>query len=320
MTHFGVRIRKAFIHSTDHLFFSLFLCLFTLPFSFVFFAGWFLLFRFAPLATFSLFALPFDCRCVLSGLFYVPFLQYPWGLGYSACHLKSLIPETTACASILTLVTLTVERYRAICLESNSLRAQTLAPTETIQMKKSVIRNIIGIWIISILAALPVTIFTQINYLTDLNGQILTQSAWCGLPFNSPNQSWEKFMIMSTVAFFIIPLIVMTLLYSLIGQTLRRANRIPNPDFQLTDQSSSRKIMKSRTIVVRLLGEFCISLAHSCFLFFARQFFLPIWTSFFHYNLPGHPHPPPPPPLLSLSLSPDVVRVQVVLVCCKFHV
>lgn len=127
-------------------------------------------------------------------------------------------------------------------------------------MKKSVIRNIIGIWIISILAATPVTIFTQINYLNDINGNILFDSAWCGLPFNSPNKSWEKFMIMSTVAFFIIPLIVMTLLYSLIGQTLRKANRIPNPDFQLTDQCSSRKIMKSRTIVVRLLGK-CLSIS-----------------------------------------------------------
>lgn len=71
----------------------------------------------------------------------------------------------------------------------------------------------------------------------------------------APNRVWQNFMVMSTVAFFIIPLIVITLLYSLIGRTLRRANRIPNPDFQLTDQCSSRKIMKSRTIVVRLLGN-----------------------------------------------------------------
>lgn len=183
-------------------------------------------------------------------------MQYPWNLGHSACHLKSLIPETTACASVLTLVTLTVERFRAICVASDSLRAtqSSLSPTESIHMKRVAIRNILIIWILSLVAATPLTVFTQINYLY-VDDKPLSESAWCGLPFNAPNRVWEKFMIMSTVAFFIIPLIIITLLYTLIGRTLRAASRIPNPDFQLTDQCSSRKIMKSRTIVVRLLGK-----------------------------------------------------------------
>lgn len=182
--------------------------------------------------------------------------QYPWTLGHSACYLKSLIPETTACASVLTLVTLTVERFRAICISSDSLRAtqSSLSPSESNHMKRVAIRNILIIWILSIAAATPLTVYTQINYLV-VNDKPLEESAWCGMPFNAPNRVWENFMIMSTVAFFIIPLIVITLLYSLIGRTLRKASRLPNPDFQLTDQSSSRKIMKSRTIVVRLLGE-----------------------------------------------------------------
>ena len=182
--------------------------------------------------------------------------QYPWTLGHSACYLKSLIPETTACASVLTLVTLTVERFRAICISSDSLRAtqSSLSPSESNHMKRVAIRNILIIWMLSIVAATPLTVYTQINYLV-VNDKPLQESAWCGMPFNAPNRVWENFMIMSTVAFFIIPLIVITLLYSLIGRTLRKASRLPNPDFQLTDQSSSRKIMKSRTIVVRLLGE-----------------------------------------------------------------
>lgn len=183
--------------------------------------------------------------------------QYPWTLGHSACHLKSLIPETTACASVLTLVTLTVERFRAICISSDSLRAtqSSLSPSESIHMKRIAIRNILIIWILSLIAATPLTVFTQINHLV-VDNKPLEGSSWCGLPFNAPNRVWEKFMIMSTVAFFIIPLIVISLLYGLIGRTLRRANRIPNPDFQLTNEASSRKIMKSRTIVVRLLGKF----------------------------------------------------------------
>lgn len=167
-----------------------------------------------------------------------------------------MVLETTACASVLTLVILTVERFRAICISSDSLRAtqSSVSPTESIHMKRIAIRNILIIWILSVMAATPLTVYTRINYLV-VGGQPLLESAWCGLPFNAPNRVWQNFMVMSTVAFFIIPLIVITLLYSLIGRTLRRANRIPNPDFQLTDQCSSRKIMKSRTIVVRLLGK-----------------------------------------------------------------
>ena len=165
--------------------------------------------------------------------------------------------ETTSCASVLTLVTLTVERFRAICISSDSLRAtqSSLSPSESIHMKRVACRNILIIWILSLMAAAPLTVFTQINYLY-VNDKHLEESAWCGLPFNAPNPIWQNFMIMSTVAFFIIPLFVLTLLYSLIGRTLRKASRIPNPDFQLSDPSSSRKIMKSRTIVVRLLGKF----------------------------------------------------------------
>jgi hypothetical protein len=187
---------------------------------------------------------------------WIPKPQYPWSLGHMACHLKSLILETTACASVLTLVILTVERFRAICVASDSLRAtqSSVSPAESIHMKRVAIRNILIIWIISIIAATPLTVYTQINYLV-LDGKPLPGSAWCGMPFNAPNRVWQNFMVMSTVAFFIIPLIVITLLYSLIGRTLRRANRIPNPDFQLTDQCSSRKIIKSRTIVIRLLGN-----------------------------------------------------------------
>lgn len=164
--------------------------------------------------------------------------------------------ETTACASVLTLVILTVERFRAICISSDSLRAtqSSVSPTESIHMKRIAIRNILIVWVLAIMAATPLTVYTRINYLV-VSGQPLLESAWCGLPFNAPSRHWQNYMVMSSVAFFIIPLTVITLLYSLIGRTLRRANRIPNPDFQLTDQCSSRKIMKSRTIVVRLLGK-----------------------------------------------------------------
>lgn len=205
-----------------------------------------------------------DLLSVLAGMpleLYQLWHQYPWKLGHLACLSKSMILETTSCASVLTLVILTVERFRAICIQSDSLRApqSSLSPSESLHMKRVAIRNILIIWLFSLMAATPLTVFTRINYLY-LNGEPLPDSAWCGLPFNRPDRLWETFMIMSTVTFFIIPLIVISLLYFLIARTLKKANRIPNPgQFQLTDQYSSRKIMKCRTVVIRLLVAIVIA-------------------------------------------------------------
>lgn len=65
-------------------------------------------------------------------------------------------------------------------------------------------------------------------------------------------------MLTSTIIFFIIPLISITLLYYCIARTLKKASKLDpfnNPDLHLADQRSSRKIIQSRKIVIRLLGK-----------------------------------------------------------------
>lgn len=183
--------------------------------------------------------------------------QYPWKLSLAICRLKSLIPETTAYASILTLVTFTIERYMAICGTTKIPSSHTLFNTNTSsRVKKIAIRNIIIIWSLSLIGATPLALFTRINYLYYDNSPLF-ESAWCGLPFNEPDRTWESIMLASTIIFFMIPLTLLSLLYYRIAKTLKATTKLDplnHPDLHLADQRTSRKIMQSRKIVIRMLG------------------------------------------------------------------
>ena len=44
--------------------------------------------------------------------------QYPWRFGEAMCDFKTVFTESVTCASILTVVTFTVERYVIIALDA----------------------------------------------------------------------------------------------------------------------------------------------------------------------------------------------------------
>ncbi|RWS27185.1 alpha-1B adrenergic receptor-like protein, partial [Leptotrombidium deliense] len=212
---------------------------------------------------------------------YVLWHQYPWNLGLLVCQMKHLISEATSYASILTLVTFTLERYLAICGSPKSPPvAATLNTNSCDHLKRIALRNIIIIWMLSFLGAAPLTLFAQINYVY-IKQMPVYESAWCGVPFNQPHRIWETIVIMSTILFFVIPLTVISLLYYFIARTLKKATKLDpfhNPDLQLTDQRSSRKIIQSRKIVIRLLVAIVIAFT-ICWTPFHAQRLLFIYAS-----------------------------------------
>ncbi|XP_015788297.1 neuromedin-U receptor 2-like [Tetranychus urticae] len=184
--------------------------------------------------------------------------QYPWELGGLPCLLKVLIPETTANASILTLVAFTLERYSAICGSPKTPPPNINSSSST---RNRFTRNTVLIWLLGLLGAVPLALYTRINYLY-IDDEPLIESAWCGLPFNDPDRTWETIMLTSTIIFFIFPLLIICLLYYFIAITLKKATRldpIGNIDIHLNDQRCSRKIMQSRKIVIRLLVAIVIA-------------------------------------------------------------
>ncbi|XP_076350574.1 neuromedin-U receptor 2-like isoform X2 [Tachypleus tridentatus] len=179
--------------------------------------------------------------------------QYPWGLGTIICELRAIIPETAADASILTIVTFSVERYIAIC---HPIRQQTKSKLS------HAIRNIIIIWIFSLAGAAPYGLFNRINYLKDDNKNILLESAWCGFPFHEPDKSWETLMICSTFLFFVVPLTLIIVLYIRITITLHRSRKI----HRCTSEGSTkcqgegqRTKLQSQRIAIRLLAAVVVA-------------------------------------------------------------
>ena len=162
-------------------------------------------------------------------------------------------------STIEKIVAFTVERFLAICGSSKNI-----PPTQNIggklsRTKKIAFRNIALIWAISLCGAAPLVTLTRINYL-ELDHQKLLDSAWCGMAYNEPDKRWEFYLLSSTVIFFLIPLMLISFLYFKIASKLKKATRLDSySNMQLTDQMTSRKIVQSRKIVIRMLGEHALS-------------------------------------------------------------
>ena len=120
----------------------------------------------------------------------------------------------TSYASVLTITAFTVERYIAIC---HPLKAHKIATYSRC------IKIIISIWLISLVCALPYPIHTDLfYYVHDDNKAPVVDSLIC----NIPNQYHERMMHvfqLSFFIFFVVPLTVLIVLYSLIGLSLRKA-------------------------------------------------------------------------------------------------
>ena len=92
-----------------------------------------------------------------------------------------------------------------------------------ISRTKTASRVIFIIWITSFITALPWSYFTKVNYL-DFKGKILLNSAWCSVPFDE--NSGTLYMTMAcTLVFFILPIIIVTVLYIQIALSFSQKKR-----------------------------------------------------------------------------------------------
>ena len=96
-----------------------------------------------------------------------------------------------------------LSRYVAICHPLSQH-----ARSSTSKAKKVVM----FIWVTSVLSALPWSFFTKVNYLT-YKGRPLMESAWCSIPFNEENSASLYMMLISTIVYFVLPLITVVFAY-----------------------------------------------------------------------------------------------------------
>ncbi|XP_060566310.1 pyrokinin-1 receptor-like [Ruditapes philippinarum] len=170
---------------------------------------------------------------------------YPWRLGEPFCILRSFIMEMTSYSSVLTITGFTIERYIAIC---HPIKVQRCCHVSRAT------RCIILIWTVSVFSALPYPIHTRtFYYLHDPStGEPILDSLVCNIPL-----IWTERMItvfqMSTFIYFIVPMVVITLFYILIGVKLRESalSAPRSPQYgKATAARARRAILKMLVAVV----------------------------------------------------------------------
>lgn len=208
---------------------------------------------------------------------YQIWVQYPWTLGDFACDAKVVVTEAIICASILTIVAFSFERYLAICRPLSPLSRSTMGKAKKI---------ILLIWIISFLSAFPWALFTKVNRLVYTDGTELEQSAWCSIPFNEESHGSLYMMMGSTMIYFFAPMVIVTLLYSKIGLTLYR-NKMQRCAGSCGGEEgceAERHYLQGRKTVIRMLVVvvfaffFCWTPFHSQRLMFVLVTLYGEWT------------------------------------------
>uniref|UniRef100_A0A3B4H0K0 Neuromedin U receptor 1 n=1 Tax=Pundamilia nyererei TaxID=303518 RepID=A0A3B4H0K0_9CICH len=144
--------------------------------------------------------------------------NYPFLLGTAGCYFKTFLFETVCLASILNVTALSIERYIAVV---HPLRAKYYVTRTHAK------RVILTVWGVSVLCAVPNTSLHGIVFLhscsTDPAGTInveIPDSAMCTLV--KPRWMYNLTIQMTTLLFFILPMLTISVLYMLIGLQLKR--------------------------------------------------------------------------------------------------
>nr|XP_006813499.1 PREDICTED: neuropeptides capa receptor-like [Saccoglossus kowalevskii] len=137
--------------------------------------------------------------------------MYPWVLGDFLCRTRYYFIEACTYTTVLNITTFTVERYIAIC---HPIKAKTM-------IKKSrVIKIIVLIWIISFIIALPAATVFIVQVMDASKPQL---SVMCFYKSDHAREMLDKFYIYSALVLFVIPMTLISILYSLIARVLSRS-------------------------------------------------------------------------------------------------
>ncbi|RUS72872.1 hypothetical protein EGW08_019359, partial [Elysia chlorotica] len=171
---------------------------------------------------------------------------YPFHFGSGFCIIKSFVSEMTAYASVLTITAFTIDRYVAIC---HPLRSQVLSSLSR------AVKIIMLIWTIACACALPYPIHTRTYHevLDPCTQEPMPESYVCNLPVRYRGGMRYMFKF-STFAFFVVPMVIITIMYALIGLTLMRTDQFAGGNktkqAALTAAKAKRAVLKMLVAVV----------------------------------------------------------------------
>ncbi|UJR24592.1 hypothetical protein I4U23_005967 [Adineta vaga] len=145
--------------------------------------------------------------------------SWPWIFGESFCVFRTVVLEIVTSASILTVLCFTIERYLAICFP--------IISQKVLGGLNRALKMIMIVWFLSFLLAVPYTftagVFVSVkNEIRNMTIEILDSRICAIRP-----EYWEPmlyYMAVTTFLVFLVPIIVITVLYVLMGITLYKAS------------------------------------------------------------------------------------------------
>ncbi|XP_029287924.1 neuromedin-U receptor 2 [Cottoperca gobio] len=175
--------------------------------------------------------------------------NYPFPFGEGGCYFKTFLFETVCFASILNVTALSVERYIAVV---HPLKTRYLSTNRHAK------RVITIVWVVSMICAVPNTSLHGIFSLPER----MEESAICTVL--KPLWIYNMVMQITTVCFFFVPMMVISVLYLVMGLHLCRESRQPSGDLGRNSSSNiprkisvngrRRQINKMLSIVVAVFG------------------------------------------------------------------
>ncbi|XP_050562006.1 pyrokinin-1 receptor isoform X2 [Spodoptera frugiperda] len=182
-----------------------------------------------------------DLLLLISGMpqeMYSIWSKWPYVFGHSFCVIRGLAAEASTNASVLTITLFTVERYLAICHPFVSHKMSKLSRAT---------KHVMCLWVAAVMLALPQALQFGIREHRGV--------AMCLQTRVIIEHSFE----ISTFFFFLAPMVLITVLYSLIGLKLRETSiskEQSQKDFESTMRYThkiSRKHSQSTRRVVKML-------------------------------------------------------------------
>ncbi|XP_076880284.1 neuromedin-U receptor 1 [Brachyhypopomus gauderio] len=169
--------------------------------------------------------------------------NYPFLLGKSGCYFKTFLFETVCFASILNVTALSIERYIAVV---HPLKAKYVVTCTHAK------RVILCVWSVSMLCAVPNTSLHGISTIPLPRGKgegTLASSATCMLV--KPRWMYNLIIQITTLLFFLLPMLTISVLYMLIGLQLKRERMLqtkasPEPDNCCHERSLQQKTRRQQ--------------------------------------------------------------------------
>ncbi len=196
-----------------------------------------------------------------------------WPMGSFMCSFVFMCIYLSVACSILSLTTITFDRFFAIMFPMKSIMTKRLLPF-----------LLIAIWLASTAFASPM-IYAQ--KLKNMEGKLYCSEMW-DKPFDA-NESPKHYTIILFVSLYAIPLLIMAVLYTAIGTKLWKRN-IPGNRSAESDQyalKQKKKVIKMLITIVLLFAICWFPIFLAQFLFFFSPHYLkcpgafPQWFQFF---------------------------------------